>query len=596
MKHHDKTVEQQIQTFWSANFEKGTTVLEMPFSREDHLMYKLLQDSAKLVNGRFQLPLPWRSEVTSLPNNRSVALNRLMCPKGRFTKNPSLKEGYINTIDEYLSKGHASKVNFSTDKCDDVFVWYLPHHPVIHPYKPYKVRIVFDCAAKCKGVRLNDASMQGPNLANSVIGVLTRFHKDRVVLVVDIESMFHQVQVDPKDTSALRFLWWPEGNMDDEPTEYNMNVHVFGATSSPTCASFCLRQVAQEFGCMCQPFTSEIVKHNLYVDECLCSCKSETEAINLVQDLVKMLSRAGFRLKKRLSNSKRVLEAIPESERAKDLGCHESESSLATRVLGVQWKYQTDEFVFDIQVPQRPLTRRGLLSAVSSLFDPLGFVAPVTLFPKLLLQDLCKQGHSWDELLNEDEADDWTKWLRSFPHLSKLQIRCCLKPSEFKAISYELHFFSDALLRCYGSCCYLRMGDNAGHNYCSFIIGKARVAPLKAVSTPRLELTAAVLSVRFYLLVTKELDLPNCNCVFWTDSAATLQGIQNSTKRFPVFVANRLAIICEHTSTSSLKYVSSKLNPADFAPRGISAELFSHSHAWLQAVVDIQNWGPEAKF
>ena len=126
------------------------------------------------------------------------------------------------------------------------------------------------------------------------------------------------------------------------------------------------------------------------------------------------------------------------------------------------------------------------------------------------------------------------------------------------------------------------MGDNAGHNYCLFIIGKARIAPLKAVSIRRLELTAAVLSVRFHLLVTKELDLPNCSCVFWTDSTATLQCIQNNTKRFPVFVANRLAIICEYTSTNSWKYVPSKLNPADFATRGISVELFSHSHAWLQ--------------
>ena len=132
------------------------------------------------------------------------------------------------------------------------------------------------------------------------------------------------------------------------------------------------------------------------------------------------------------------------------------------------------------------------------------------------------------------------------------------------------------------SCCYLRMVDNAGHNSCSFIIEKARIAPLKAVSIPRLELTAAVLSIRLYLLVTKELDLPNCNCVFWTDSRTTLQCIQNNTKQFPVFVANRLAIICEHTSTNSWKYVPSKLNPADFATRGISAELFFHSYAWLQ--------------
>ena len=142
--------------------------------------------------------------------------------------------------------------------------------------------------------------------------------------------------MDPKDTSALRFLLWSEGSMDDEPTEYNLNVHVFGATSSSTCASFCLRHIAREFGHMHQPLTFEIAKHSFYVDNSLSSCEAETEAINLVQDLVKMLSRPGFRLRKWLSNSKGVLETIPESERAKDLGCHECESSLATRPFGVQ--------------------------------------------------------------------------------------------------------------------------------------------------------------------------------------------------------------------------------------------------------------------
>ena len=165
---------------------------------------------------------------------------------------------------------------------------------------------------------------------------------------------------------------------------------------------------------MHQPLTPEIVKHNFYVDDCLFSCESETKAINLVQDLVKMLSTTGFQLRKWLSNSKRVVEAIPELEKAKNLGCHEFESSLAARVLGVQWNYQTDEFVFDIQVLQRPLTRWGLLSAVSSLHDPLGFIAPITLFPKLLLQDLCEQGHSWDEPVKENEVDDWTKVVMIF--------------------------------------------------------------------------------------------------------------------------------------------------------------------------------------
>ena len=130
----------------------------------------------------------------------------------------------------------------------------------------------------------------------------------------------------------------------------------------------------------------------------------------------------------------RVLEAIPESERAKDHNCHEFESSLAIRVLGFQYKYQTDEFVFAIQVPQKPFTKRGLLSAVLSLFDPLGFVASATLFPKLLCKTFASKvgiNRCWDKPLNEDKANHWTKWLRSLQHLSKLQIKRCLKSSEF---------------------------------------------------------------------------------------------------------------------------------------------------------------------
>ena len=123
----------------------------------------------------------------------------------------------------------------------------------------------------------------------------TWFREERVVLVGDIESMFHQVLVDPKYTSASRFLWWSKGNMEDEPTEYDMNRHVFGATSSAGCASFCLSQVAREFDHMHQSLKSETVKHNFYVDDCLFSCESDTEVKSIVQNLVKMLSRAGFR-------------------------------------------------------------------------------------------------------------------------------------------------------------------------------------------------------------------------------------------------------------------------------------------------------------
>ena len=91
------------------------------------------------------------------------------------------------------------------------FLWYFPHYPVTHPYQPSEVCVVFDCAPKSKDMCLNDALMQEPNQTNTLNSVLTRFRKERVVLVGNIKSIFHQVQVNPKDTWALRFLWWSEG-------------------------------------------------------------------------------------------------------------------------------------------------------------------------------------------------------------------------------------------------------------------------------------------------------------------------------------------------------------------------------------------------
>ena len=271
-----------------------------------------------------------------------------------------------------------------------------------------------------------------------------------------------------------------------------------------------------------------------------------------MQDLIQLLKRGGFHLTKWLTNNQQVLSAIPQQERAGELQTHDLEATHSHRVLGVQWDSKSDEFLFKVNLPNKSLTRRGLLSAVSSLYDPLGFVSPVTLMPKLLLQNLCKKGYDWDKPLKADEVTNWHMWLETLPTLSNLHIQRCFRPLNFGEVRcHEIHIFSDASLHCYGSCCYLRLINNQGQIHCAYIIGKARVAPIKAISIPKLELTAAVLSVKLWQLVKKELVFLNCPAIFWTDSTAVLQIIQNSTKRFPVFVANRLAIINEHTQAAA---------------------------------------------
>ena len=271
--------------------------------------------------------------------------------------------------------------------------WYFPHHAVFHPQKPGKIRFVFDCSANYRGTSLNDQLLQGPDLTNSLVGVITRFRQDPLAFMCDIEAMFHQVGVRPTDCDALRFLWWPEGNLALPPEEYQMTVHLFGAASSPSCANFALKQVAEDHKTDFDLETIQTVKRNFYVDDCLKSADTNERAIRLAIQLRNLLAKAGFKLTK-WTNSPEVLKSLSESERSTTVNSLEFSEPHLERALGVHWDVTNDEFVFKISVKEKPAARRGILSIVSSVYDLLGFAAPFILQAKLIMQDLCRNG--WD--------------------------------------------------------------------------------------------------------------------------------------------------------------------------------------------------------
>ena len=129
--------------------------------------------------------------------------------------------------------------------------------------------MVFDCAAQYNGTSLHSELLQGPDLTNNLVGVLSRFHKEPVALMADVEGMFHQVRVSPKDCDAFRFLWRPENDLDSSPAEYQMLVHLFGATSSPSCSNFALRRGADDNRGEFSQEAVDTIKRNFYVDDCL---------------------------------------------------------------------------------------------------------------------------------------------------------------------------------------------------------------------------------------------------------------------------------------------------------------------------------------
>ncbi|KAK3730096.1 hypothetical protein QZH41_003649 [Actinostola sp. cb2023] len=515
---------QSVMTMFELDFnDHSSTSDDSSLSQEDKEFLSIADQGTRRVDGHYELPLPFRDPNVVMPNNRVQAEKRAGWQRKKMLRNDEYHRDYTNFINTTIAKGYTRKVPKESTDAKPGKVWYLPHHGVYHPQKPNKIRVVFDCSAKHNGVSLNDKLIQGPNLTNSLVGVLTRFRQNPIAFMADIEAMFHQVRIPENQYDFLRFLWWPDGNLDAELQEYQMTVHLFGAVSSPSSANYALRKICDDNESEYDSEVTDTIKRNFYVDDCLRSVKTKATAIELVNDIRQACAQGGFNLTKFICNDRDVLESIPLEHRSKevkslDLECDDLPIE---RALGVQWCVETDifQFKFRITVSNKPLTRRGILSTVSSIYDPLGILSPFTLVAKKLLQELCcEKAVGWDAEIPEHYLVRWDKWQRELPLLEQLILNRCLTPSEFgEIISQQVHVFSDASSTGYGAVAYLRQCDNENRTHCAFLMGKARLAPIKTMTIPRLELTAATVSTRMGHLLKSELD-ENPSFTYHTDS------------------------------------------------------------------------------
>ena len=580
----DPQFQRMVEDFYNRDFT-DCFVDDTTEMSQDELRFMQNAKKIQLNDGHYQIPLPFKDHVVSVPNNKQQALSRITWLKKRLENDPKFHDDYSAFMKELVDKGHARKVPLDQKNDKSLDAWYIPHHGIYHPYKPEKIRVVFDCSAKFRGVSLNSMLYKGPDLTNSLVGVLTRFREDRIAVMADIESMFHHVRVPDRDSTFLRFLWWDDGDTTREVQEYQMLVHLFGAISSPASANFALRQTADDNK---DYFPTEVINtvfRNFYVDDCLKSFPAENDAIAHVNHLQALLSRGGFRLTKWVSNSRKVLQAIPKPELSKELRRLDlsKDEIPAQRALGMQWCVETDTFTFNIGIKPRQPTRRGILSIVSSVFDPLGFAAPFVLFAKQILQDLCRIKLGWDDEIPPEHLSSWVKWLDDLPKLSSFSVNRSVLPERFGPVGFsQLHHFSDASEAAYGSVSYLRITNAEGRVHCAFLFAKSRLAPLKSTSIPRLELSAATISIRLDKMLKREIEIPLSEpSIFWTDSMSVLRYVKNENKRFHTFVANRIAMIRDSSSPCQWYHLEGIKNPGDHTSRGLSAEGLLSCEKWL---------------
>ena len=572
----------QVRQMFELDFNDRKAT-KAPTSYEDAIFVKKMKEGGNQQNGHYVLPLPLRDDKVKFQNNRDLAAHRLKSLKRKLLNNMEYYQDYAAFMQALIGKGYAEAIPANELNLTDGKVWYIPHHGVYHPQKPKKLRVVFDCSAQYKGQSLNSHLLQGPDLTNNLTEVLCRFRQEVIAFVCDIEAMYHQVQVNPEHRNLLRFLWWKNGDLAADVTEYRMTVHLFGATSSPSVANFALKKTADDYATQCGKDAAEFIRHDFYVDDGLKSVPTAAAAIHLIEKSKTLCQMGGFKLHKFLSNSKEVLAAVGPEERSNSVKSLDISKDMLPieRTLGVEWCVESDTFQFRIHLKDKPLTRRGILSTVSSIFDPLGLVSPVILTGKRILQDLCRDGVDWDDPVPDHIRPKWEQWRNELQLLQSCNIPRCYKPKEFGEIkSVELHYFADASQDGYGQCTYIRMVNGAGQIHCALVMAKSRVTPIHPITVPRLELAAAVVSVKIHTVLKGALNYQDIKEIFWTDSQIVLGYICNDAKKFHVYVANRVQQIKDQTSSEQWKYVSTKDNPADYVSRGMLVSELTKNDKW----------------
>lgn len=340
-----------------------------------------------------------------MAEKRALAFERRMDRSVRSGESPSVAEMTQAKMDKMLADGHFRKLTpeEASEKHDNT--WYLPLMAVSNPNKPNQVRLVLDAAAKSHGKSLNDFLMQGPHNTNDLNGVLCRWREQPVALTSDVVAMFSQIRIDSRDRRSLRFLWRGKRRSGDFDV-YESPVLIFGAACSPSIAGYCFRRTVSELGDG-NPLVSRAVMQDSYVDDIITGTKTEEEAIELIKNLTDTLKSGGFELGPWTSNSPKILGQLqPEQCSKEDLTLGKLDDC---RALGVVWKPVPDTLTYRVHLPPEVATKRSVMSAVMSVFDPIGYLAGWLLRGKLFLQQLWKLELTWDEEIPENVQIDWQR-------------------------------------------------------------------------------------------------------------------------------------------------------------------------------------------
>ena len=269
----------------------------------------------------------------------------------------------------------------------------------------------------------------------------------------------------------------------------------------------------------------------------------------------------------------RVPTRVPTSEPEK--------MSDSLKALGTSWNVKDDILMFSnassILTEKDPKTKRSLISLYSRVFDPMGLLTPFLMIPKLMFQELWTRGLDWDQPLDADIANSWETWKHELANADQIKVPRWLLRNLSSVDKVELHGFGGASERAYGTAVYICAEDKDGNRISNLVMAQLRVAPVKRISLPRLELLAAYITAK---LLDYVLRIAVDAVYGWSYSQITLAWIRRPSSKWKAFVANRVQDIHQRLAPSQWRFCPGSQNPADLVTRGIPASKLRDCKLW----------------
>ncbi|KAL0146815.1 hypothetical protein M9458_057754 [Cirrhinus mrigala] len=533
-----------LKAFWEIE-SLGITMKQTENPEEEEALLQF-EKTTHYKDGRYKVELPWRPDKPELPDDYRTAKKRFEGLKRQLQSDLVLRHRYN---EQGIVEDIAEEDSFPT-----AVKYYMPHHTVFWEDKVTpKLRVVFDASSHDIGSpSLNHCLLTGPNLNPDLLSILINFRLHAIAFTADIKKAFLQISLAEKDRDAVRFLWLAALLHEDRgetPRVLRMMRVVFVVSPSPFLLAATVRKHLKKYETQLSEVV-KIIKESLYVDDFISSASDVEKAFSITANAKQVMSTASMDLCKWTTNS-------PELKEKWKITTTEPETETPgaiLKVLGLEWRTETDDFVFDLTalldaVAKRENTKRRVLKLSAHIFDPIDFLTPFVVHVKCLFQEMWIQGLGWDE----DLAQEWQKWCSELPQIHHIVIpRWYGVKSEYKHNAQQLHVSS-----------------------------AEEDVPAKSGVNGRLGNN-----------LLKPLNMELRQVHLFTDSMI-VQWIRSPAHKWKQFVSNRVSEIQSLIDPAMWSHCKSKVNPADLPTRGQTlvnlkeSELCSSDQSETEPVLDL---------